>query len=520
MAPSVRTHVTIDTKYKAILQVEKGVQKKIVAEQFGVPPSTLSTWLKSKDSIKSRCNTGTVGPNAKVMKAGHFVKTEQAILEYILQARAANIELTGTIIKIKAEDFAKKLGENGFCGSNGWLHRFKKRHDIKLKSIKGEAGSVDPTTVAEFRTGAAVELLEHYKPEDIFNTDETALFWLVTAGKTLTFKHDPCRGIKHSKSRVTILPCANMTGTEKRRLLVIGKYENPHALRGRKHKLPCTYKWNQKAWMTSTVFTEWLQYWNRQLSQQGRHIALVLDNAPCHPKISLSNIKLEFLPPNTTSHTQPLDQGIIANMKSHYRHLYTLGYLCPAMEAGKRPSYTLYDALQVIDQAWSMVTPRTITRCFRRAGFKHPDVTEPTPEDEVEENLPLAQLATRLTRAGIPCDAADANRILTEEEGLQTHGISTEDEITNGVLGIEMSGDSSDNDDDVHCEAPVNRPTHHEFIAALEYLKVLNLYASFEDGPEMEELQKLSMKMQSIGIRHEPKKKQTTLHQFFAPREG
>ena len=64
--------------------------------------------------------------------------------------------MTGTIIKIKAEDFAKKLGENGFCGSNGWLHRFKKRHDIKLKSIKGEADSADPTTVAEFCIGAAL----------------------------------------------------------------------------------------------------------------------------------------------------------------------------------------------------------------------------------------------------------------------------------------------------------------------------------------------------------------------------
>ena len=43
------------------------------------------------------------------MKVGDFVKTEQAILEYIAQASAANIELTGTIIKIRAEDFAKKL---------------------------------------------------------------------------------------------------------------------------------------------------------------------------------------------------------------------------------------------------------------------------------------------------------------------------------------------------------------------------------------------------------------------------
>ena len=39
--------------------------------------------------------------------------------------------------------------------------------------------------------------------------------------------------------------------------------------------------------------------------------------------------------------------------------------------------------------------------------------------------------------------------------------------------------------------SPVNRPTHHDFKAALESLKVLNLYASFEDKPEMEKLQKL-----------------------------
>ena len=81
-----------------------------------------------------------------------------------------------------------------------------------------------------------------------------------------------------------------------------------------------------------------------------------------------------------------------------------------------------------------MLTPRTIARCFRRAGFKHPNITEPTPEEDEEENLPLAQLATRLTGVGIPCDTVEVNRILTEDEGLQTHGISTDDEIANGIL--------------------------------------------------------------------------------------
>ncbi|CAL4178221.1 unnamed protein product [Meganyctiphanes norvegica] len=116
-----------------------------------------------------------------------------------------------------------------------------------------------------------------------------------------------------------------MTGTEKKQLFVIGKYKNPRAFKNRRHMLRCTYQWNDKSWMRSDLFTQWLIKWNCKLSMQGRRIALVLENAPCHPNIALSNIELVFLLPNTTSHSQPLDQGILANFKSHYRHMYTLG---------------------------------------------------------------------------------------------------------------------------------------------------------------------------------------------------
>jgi len=45
--------------------------------------------------------------------------------------------------------------------------------------------------------------------------------------KTLTFKNDKCFGGKHSKERVTLMVCSYLTGTEKQKLLIIGKSKNP-----------------------------------------------------------------------------------------------------------------------------------------------------------------------------------------------------------------------------------------------------------------------------------------------------
>jgi len=39
-------------------------------------------------------------------------------------------------------------------------------------------------------------------------------------------------------------------------------------------------------------------------------------------KFKLTNIKLHYLPPNTTAHLQPLDAGIIRSFKSKYKNLY------------------------------------------------------------------------------------------------------------------------------------------------------------------------------------------------------
>jgi hypothetical protein len=63
-----------------------------------------------------------------------------------------------------------------------------------------------------------------YEPRDIFNTDETALFYSLMLDKTLTLKGETHAGGCKSKEQLTILLSCNADVTEKLQLLIIGKF--------------------------------------------------------------------------------------------------------------------------------------------------------------------------------------------------------------------------------------------------------------------------------------------------------
>ena len=101
-----------------------------------------------------------------------------------------------------------------------------------------------------------------------------------------------------------------------------------------------------------------------------------MDNAGCHPedlKDRFSNIRIIFLPPNTTSMLQPLDLGIIQNFKVHYRTLF-LRFVLSKIDACETASeitksVSILQAIRWIAQAWEAVQPETVKKCFRKAGI-------------------------------------------------------------------------------------------------------------------------------------------------------
>ena len=68
--------------------------------------------------------------------------------------------------------------------------------------------------------------------------------------------------------------------------------------------------------MTQKIMQDFLTSFDEKMRTAKRKIILFMDNAGPHPdNIQLTNVKVIFFPPNTTSVSQPLDQGIIKNFK-------------------------------------------------------------------------------------------------------------------------------------------------------------------------------------------------------------
>ena len=100
-----------------------------------------------------------------------------------------------------------------------------------------------------------------------------------------------------------------------------------------------------------------------------RKIALLIDNCPAYLSVpDLTNVQLIFLPPDTTSVLQPMDQGVIRSLKVHYRGR-VVRRLCRALDKMKTlPKISILQAMKILVSSWEAASAQTIVNCFRKAG--------------------------------------------------------------------------------------------------------------------------------------------------------
>ncbi|POW17710.1 hypothetical protein PSTT_00318 [Puccinia striiformis] len=129
----------------------------------------------------------------------------------------------------------------------------------------------------------------------------------------------------------------------------------------------------------------WLQKLDNRFRQEKRHVLLLLDNFSAHLKglegLCLTNLKVEFLPPNLTSVLQPCDAGIIRAFKAYYRRQALESAIAryedhPNMDATAVFNMNQLEAMHLAREAWHSVTQKTIVNCWKHTGIIQGPETE------------------------------------------------------------------------------------------------------------------------------------------------
>ena len=87
--------------------------------------------------------------------------------------------------------FAKDLDFETWEATNGFLHRFCMRYGVLSKRITGE--SLDCPDYTQFMEEVLTPLLMQYEPQDVYNADETSLYYKCLPDRTYAFEHERVR---------------------------------------------------------------------------------------------------------------------------------------------------------------------------------------------------------------------------------------------------------------------------------------------------------------------------------------
>ena len=116
---------TLNKKFNALKDIEKGISNENASKKYGVPPNSISTWIKNKEKyfevLEDNCSS-----KKQKLRESDFEKLGNAAFRWFLSKWSQNIPIVDNLIKEKAT-YANKLGYNNFHGFTGWLDRWKKK---------------------------------------------------------------------------------------------------------------------------------------------------------------------------------------------------------------------------------------------------------------------------------------------------------------------------------------------------------------------------------------------------------
>ena len=438
------------------------------AKKYGIGYLTAAKIIKKEDDPRS-CMQMSGNTNRKRKRQSVHKDVNEALTQWFTQSCAHGATVTDHVIRQKASQLAVNLEVN-FEPSNGWLLCWKQANNISFKKFHGESTSADHGSANEWVTNVLPQLFRGYDPKDVWNCDETGLFYKSMPSGSLRFAGDEqSNETKVPKDRLTTLQFTNMDGSEKQ-AVVVGKLAKPCCFKNVK-TLSFSYFVNRKIYMTTDV----MKTLDRKMIAQNRKIILFLDNATCHnllPGTNLSNIKLSFMPPNTTSLIQPLDQGIIRSFKAYYRRELVRMQIAAIDATPPVPLYevtkqiTVLKAIHMMKRALFMVKPSTIQNCFKKADFV------------IESQAEVGEILDENDQVSPPSgiEQTDFDEFISFDDPTQCYGELTDTDITRGIKSDNQDFDEDDDAESVSSKVSESDKPVPNSLSALNALETLTAY--------------------------------------------
>ena len=235
------------------------------------------------------------------------------------------------------------------------------------------------------------------------------------------------------------------------------------------------------------MFEEWMRELVDHFRKNDRKICLIVDNCPAHCDVAgMTNVRLEYLDPNTTSKAQPMDQGVIKSLKSKYRRKIVREFI-RSLDAGYGiPKISIVSAMRMLVSAWKDVSSETIQNCFRKCSisvedqeFSISDQDDPFQLIGLQEDIDkLRQLNT----AVIPEDFSVEDVVGFDDEVSVTKDHSTDAEILSWAKGeeddVEKDEDDDEDDDVVETDVEIPCPNTEELYSAINTIRRYSFFTS------------------------------------------
>uniref|UniRef100_K7F3I0 HTH CENPB-type domain-containing protein n=1 Tax=Pelodiscus sinensis TaxID=13735 RepID=K7F3I0_PELSI len=364
-----RKTIVLEQKIAIVRQYEGGQTVSFMSHKLGLSKSTIGIIIKDSNHIREAVK----GSASMKQRAVPFLEMEKILVLWMEDQIEKCTPLSPMTIQTKACSLFEDLKKEGydydqtFTASHGWFNHFKMHANLHNVKLSGEAASDDSKAAEPF-----LEELDKLTKE-IFNVDETGLFWKKMPKCTYIRKQKLCLACKDC---LTVLLGDNVSGYKLKPLLIY-RSENPRAFKNiSKATLPVHYSWMMLAlfedWFINCFILEVKSYFlEKGIPFQ---ILLILDNAPGHPQ-KLNDLhsimKVVFLAPNTTSILQTMDGALVA-FKAYYL-CNTFAKAVAATECKNNKTlrdfwkyYNILHCIRNIAAGWEEVTPQCMNVIWKK----------------------------------------------------------------------------------------------------------------------------------------------------------